>query len=409
MLIKNNSRIRKVTNSLVNLFTLIILATAEIWGQMPKVPVPSPVLEATEDFTWQYITLTVLFIALIGAIVWVINNKKKQKMSATSSKHKTNGDVSWERDSLDADKEMEWLRKNPNLVGKKKKKTPVKKTFTKTLPQTSKVLKRNGAGEPQPQVLPVNISEKFSLKLPIFSVQKLDIARPFIPLTISNDPALMSAVEQTHDEMEEDEAVREIALRILNAFKTRNSVEALAEIALYDLSSNLRSRAVTILSDFDHESVFETILLACADPTREVRAAAARGLFRLSFDRADAWLRIAETDEDGRMIQAARAAIEGDVVERSLVRLVHHDKKVAAEAFALVALLIKTGETKEVFKALENHSDINVRKAILHVIKITKNKKALEGLYSMLEKNSLPLEFQEEVDKTIEEIGFVTV
>ncbi len=129
----------------------------------------------------------------------------------------------------------------------------------------------------------------------------------------------------------------------------------------------------------------------------------------MSFDRADAWLRIAESEEEGRMIQAARAAIEGDLVERSLVRLVHEDKKTAFEAFALVALLIKAGETKEIFNALENHSDINVRKAVLHVIKITKNKKGLEGLYSMLEKNSLTKEFQEEIDKTIIEIGFATV
>ncbi len=64
---------------------------------------------------------------------------------------------------------------------------------------------------------------------------------------------------------------------------------------------------------------------------------------------------IAESEEDGRMIQAARAAIEGDLVERSLVRLVHEDKKAAFEAFALVALLIKAGETQVVFNALENH------------------------------------------------------
>ena len=133
MLIKNNSRIRKVTNSLVNLFTLIILATAEIWGQMPKVSVPSSVPEATEDFTWQYIILTGLFIALIGTIIWVIKSKKKQKMLAASSKHKTNGDVSWERDSLDADKEMEWLRKNPNLVGKKEKENSGQENFHKNL------------------------------------------------------------------------------------------------------------------------------------------------------------------------------------------------------------------------------------------------------------------------------------
>lgn len=406
MLIKNNSKIRKVKYSLINLLSLIIFTTMEIWAQMPSVPVPVPEEEIIEeDFTWQYILLFVLLLGLIGAILWVINNKKNQKNTAIS-KNTASNENSWERDSLDADKEMEWLRKNTKIVNKKK--NPVKKNFGNRLPQTSKVLRRNGTDETHLVESAVNGSEKTLPKLPVFSVQKLELARPFTPLSISNDPALMSAVEQTYDELEEDELVREIALRILNAFKTRNSVEALAQIALYDLSSNLRSRAVTILSDFDHESVFETVLLACADPTREVRAAAARALFRLSFDRADAYLRIAESEEDGRMIQAARAAIEADLVERSLVRLVHEDKKTAFEAVALVALLIKAGETKEVFYALENHSDINVRKAVLHVIKITKNKKALEGLYSMLEKNSLSIEFQEEVDKTIEEIGFVT-
>ncbi len=408
MLIKNNLVFRKITNSLVNLIALIVLSNVQIQAHIQKLPLPSLVREATEDFTWQYIILAILFIALIGTIIWVVKSRKKQKISA-SNDNKTKSDFSWERDSLDADKEMEWLRKNQLLVGKRKKKIPVNETLADTLPQTGKVLKRNGTEEPQIQELSNNISSKFSPKLPIFSIKKLDVTRPFIPLAISNDPALMSAIEQTHDEMEEDEEVREIALRILNAFKTRNSVESLAEIALYDLSANLRSRAVTILSDFDHESVFESILLACADPTREVRAAAARGLFRLSFDRSHAWLRIAETEEEGRMIQAARAAIEGDLVKRSLDRLVHHDRKIAFEAVALVALLIKTGEIKEIFNALETHTDINVRKAILQVIKITKDKKALEGLYSMLEKNSLSLEFQEEIDKTIEEVGFVTV
>jgi HEAT repeat protein len=116
-----------------------------------------------------------------------------------------------------------------------------------------------------------------------------------------------------------------------------------------------------------------------------------------------------ETEEEGRVVQAARAAIEGDMVERSFSRLVHPDSKFAYEGFALLALLIKANETDAIFKALEKHEDINVRKAILHVIKVTKNQKALEGLYSLLERNNLPLELQEEIDKTIEEIGFVTV
>ena len=71
------------------------------------------------------------------------------------------------------------------------------------------------------------------------------------PIPAPSDDALMSAVEQTQDEYEEDEEIRDLAVRILAAFKTRNSVEALSQVALYDLSSNLRSKAVSILADFD--------------------------------------------------------------------------------------------------------------------------------------------------------------
>lgn len=410
MLLKNNSKFHKTTYSaLISLF-LMFIGSIQILAQMPKVVVPAQPQEYSENNTWQYILLFVLTLGLIGAVIWLINSKRNRRFANAADKNLKEGENSWDRNSLDADKELEWLRKNQGLVGKRKKKVPLKKSPLKPLPKNETLeTKQNGNIASQFQEIPTKLAEKLAAKLPIFSITKVAFSRTFNPLPISNDQALMTAIEQTYDEMEEDESVREIALRILNAFKTKNSVEALSQIALYDLSANLRSRAVTILSDFDHESVFESVLLACADPTREVRAAAARALFRLSFDRADAWLRIAETEEEGRMIQAARAAIEGDLVERSLDRLTHEDKKIAFEAFALVVLLIKSSETKEVFSALEKHKDMNVRKAILHTIKITKNKKALEGLYSTLEKNNLPLEFQEEIDKTIEEIGFVTV
>ena len=204
----------------------------------------------------------------------------------------------------------------------------------------------------------------------------------------------MSAIEQVQDEYEEDEEVRDLSLRILAAFKTRNSIEALSQIALYDLSSNLRSKAVTTLTEFDHESVFEPILLACADPTREVRAAAARGLFRLSFDRADAWTRIAETSDEFKNPTIGTRSDRSGFGQTSFERLAAHDIKSAYEAFTLMALLIKAGETEKVFDALENNSDANVRKAILHIIKITKEQMGVDGLYLMLEQGNLPLELQ---------------
>ncbi len=401
MLKKNKLLFGKVKFLSINLALLIYTFTAEITAQV------TPVTERTEDFTWWYGTLFVLVVGLAGTIFWWLNSKKPKKIAAPKSKSTTNNENSWEENALDANKELEWLRKNQKLVGKNASQKSKRKKRPSNLPSAGIGMKVNGAKSGQ-ESSESNADEKSSIILPIFSIQRLELARPFSDLPVSNDDSLMNAIEQTHEELEEDEEIRDLTLRILAAFRTKNSVEALSQVALYDLSSNLRSKAVTILSEFDHESVFETILLACAEPTREVRAAAARGLTKLTFDRADAWTRIAETGEEGRIVHAARAAIESGFVDMSFDRLAHQDRKHAYEAFTLMALLIKAGETNKIFNALENNRDLNVRKAVLHTIKITKDQKALDGLYLMLEKNNLPLELQEEIDKTIEEIGFAT-
>lgn len=229
----------------------------------------------------------------------------------------------------------------------------------------------------------------------------------FEPLPHSDDEGLLTAIEETQEDFEEDAEIRNLSLRILAAFKTANSVTSLSQIALYDLSATLRSKAVSILTDFDHESVFETIVLACADPTREVRAAAARGLFRLSFDRADAWTRITETNDHSRMRQAARAAIEAGLVGRSLERLVHRDETVAYEAFALTALLIKSGETDPVFDALAANTDATVKSALLHVLKTVKVETSLKGLHDLIDQKKISTDLAGNVKAVIRSLEAV--
>lgn len=383
--------------------TFLLFISTSVLAQMPSVPVPSEETVEQEDFTWWYLSLFVLALGLAAAIFWWLNSRKSRAAAISAQdKKKEKSQNSWEVDSVDADKELEWLRKNRKIVNKQGRRKVDENGFPTGLPQSSNVFNRQ-----KEEVSPESETSETSGVLPVFSIQRLELARPFSPLPLSNDESLMSAIEQVHDEFEEDEEIRDLALRILTAFKTRNSVEALSQIALYDLSSGLRSKAAMTLADFDHESVFESLLLACADPTREVRAAAARGLFKLSFDRADAWTRIAETNDEFKMRASARAAIEADLVKRSFERLVHTDYKSAYEAFALISLLLKAGETKEVFEAMTNHRDANVQKAILHIIKVTKEQNALDGLYSMLEQSNLSPELREEVDQIIEEIGLV--
>lgn len=395
---KKNNYFALIIGLLLNSASLSLLAATEVFAQMPT-PIP-PRAQESEDYTWWYVSLFVLLLGLIGAVGWWLNSKKSAK-EAKQNKPKEQRSDSWEN-ALDVDKEMEWLRKNQGVINKRgNKKNGAKRKFPEGMPQPSRVFNEN-SDEAAPDLAQLDIP------LPVFGFQKLEFARPFNALPISNDDALLSAVEQTHEEFEEDEEIRELAVRILQAFKTRNSVEALSQVALYDLSSSLRSKAVSILADFDHESVFEAILLASADPTREVRAAAARGFTRLSFDRADAWARIAESGEEGKMRHAARAAIEGGYVERIFDRLIHRDPKNAYEAVALLSLLIKAGETDLIFEKLKLYRHLEVQRAILHVIKITDEHSVLNELYALLEQKGLAPELRKAVDETIEAVGLVT-
>ena len=64
-------------------------------------------------------------------------------------------------------------------------------------------------------------------QLPINSFSQITASKKYELLPVSNDPSLLNAIEQANEEYEEDESVRDLAVRILTAFRNRNSVEAL--------------------------------------------------------------------------------------------------------------------------------------------------------------------------------------
>ena len=88
------------------------------------------------------------------------------------------------------------------------------------------------------------------------------------------------------------------------------------------------------------------------------------------------------------MRQAARAAIEGDLVERSFDRLIHKDKKNAFEAFVLTWLLVKTDETGPICKALADHKE-EAKLALLHVLQTVENEHTFQSLSELLIRHAL--------------------
>lgn len=386
-------------NRLTSLFTAIVVFGSSAAGQ-------STAEQLAEDAAnqWWYTMILIVVCGLGLAIYFWKKSTRGARRPENDNRYANyySDIVDDGLENVDADKELEWLRtvKKPNAKAPKIK-FGLKKTEKERVAK-AKAIGEKAAGGIDTKAFQEKMRKLQYAQLPINSFTQLANAKSYRPLPVSDDPSLLDAIDQASDEFEEDEAVRAVSLRVLAAFKTQGSVEAVAQIALYDLSASLRSKAVATLADFDHESVFETILLACADPTREVRAAAARGLFKLSFDRAHAWKRIIEAGDEYRMTQAARAAIESGLVEKSIERLAHDDVKVAYEAFALCSMLIKAGETKEIFALLKNHTDLRVKFAILHLLSSQKDdQRVLPELYKIAEFRSLSTEVMERLRHTI--------
>lgn len=376
----------------------IILAGSNELIAQSTVAAERKFIEAANESGGWWFSIVIILLGAAGFAFYFWKKKQpsieKPNLAASDPYGSFEVPDTYEVDSTEIDRDSRWLRK--------KKVVPKSRRQISFNPKTGAgSMAKGGALDIETQAFQDKMRRAMFDRLPINAIGDLSHSKPVVPLPVSSDPALLSAIEQASDEFEDDEAVRELAVRVLAAFKMANSVEALTQIAIYDLSTTVRSMAVNVLADFDHPSVFEPILLACADPTREVKAAAARGLFRLSFDRADAWKRIMESGDKFRMIQAVRAASEAALTQRSFERLIHEDYKIAMESFALVALIIRSGETDELFETLRSHRDDRVKFAILHVLGVLHERRSIARLEQFLETTAISNDLSEKAQASL--------
>ncbi|HEX3559766.1 MAG TPA: HEAT repeat domain-containing protein [Pyrinomonadaceae bacterium] len=157
----------------------------------------------------------------------------------------------------------------------------------------------------------------------------------------------------------------------LAQFQVRRAVEALAAMARHDSEPAVRSAAVTSLGLINHESVFAPVIIALADDSREVRAAAARALSRVSFDRADAYVRVIESTDGETLAEVAEACIKAGLSAQAINRLASEDRRQAYEAFSLLSLCAKAGQTQPILDTIECHRDIEVRLACIRLLDIS--------------------------------------
>lgn len=168
-----------------------------------------------------------------------------------------------------------------------------------------------------------------------------------------------------------DVQMRSEALKTLVQFRVQSAVDAISKVARNDSEPNIRSLAISTLSTINHESVFPAVLIGMADEAREVRASAARSLNRLSFDRADAYVRVLETSDEDTVSNVARACLQAGIVSQNLDRLANSDHRQAYETFSLICLLSKANMNEPVLRAISVHPNIDVRLKVVHLLACT--------------------------------------
>ena len=355
----------------------------------------------SDDYTLLYLGLVVVA-AAVGAVFWVRAKKKKQERYPKSKTETTirragarpvsnNGKErkvdDWIQAGSAENKKRSMEKNNLNGASKTSNSNGAKKSF-----ENFQNSKQNGFGK-----------EKASSEPAVdLSFWQLTTPQPIKPLpSVAHDESVIDALEQLKED-DDDEMMRSLAIRVLTAAKTQESIEGLSQVALYDSSARHRIEAIMALAAFDHELVFEPILLAGADPSREVRAAAARALSRLSFDRSDAFVRVIGSHDVERLRLAALACVESGFAARAFERLSSSDGKQSYEAFAILTLLTKADEFRPILQTIAEHPSVQVRLATVKVLHNLNSSKMTPALYDLSLKEDLP----EEVKNALKELLF---
>lgn len=213
---------------------------------------------------------------------------------------------------------------------------------------------------------------------PMISVEALSPPPDESPIEdFTDDDVFLDALDQLQDE---DPEARTLAVRVLGQFVSRNAVSALTFAAGNDAESSVRAAAVASLGTLGHESVFPAVLTACADPAPDVRLAAARTLSDLKFSRAEAYTRLIAQNDPETMRKAVAACQQTGMTARAFDRLASPDSRQSYEAFAILSLLVKAGETKPLFNAIAQHPAENIR---LAAIKLLRNS-GIPGIFQQM-------------------------
>lgn len=180
-----------------------------------------------------------------------------------------------------------------------------------------------------------------------------------------------------------------------------------AELARQLTSSKASERAAAVndLPRFGGEDAFRHISSAFDDQSAEVRNAAARSLFDWQEDRAAAFTRALREATPERRRKIGSAIATSGLANEAIRNLTGESRDKTYDAFSLLFLMSKAGETQPLMRAIEEHPNIEVRLAVVKLLALSGQPDILPAFRRMAVRGSLPPEVRSAVMEAIYQIS----
>ena len=165
-----------------------------------------------------------------------------------------------------------------------------------------------------------------------------------------------------------------------------------------------RAAAVSDLPRFGGEDAYHHISSAFDDQSVEVRSAAARAMFELQEDRAAAFTRAMREATPERRRNIGSAIASSGLAGEAVRNLTGESRDKTYDAFSLLFLMCKAGETQPLMRAIEEHPNIEVRLAVVKLLALSGQPEILPAFRRMAVRGSLPPEVRSAVMEAIYQI-----
>jgi HEAT repeat protein len=166
-----------------------------------------------------------------------------------------------------------------------------------------------------------------------------------------------------------------------------------------------RANAITDLARVDSDDAFRTICVGFDDPSADVRNAAARSLYSLQEDRAEAFTRALREASPHRRKNIGAAIAASGLAGEALSRLTGESREKTYDAFSLLFLMAKAGEVQPLIRAVEAHPDNEVRLAVVKLLALSGQRDILPAFRRLAVRGSLPAEVRSAVMEAIYQIS----